>query len=228
MGRFYSASSMLEGFQAPAGSSSPTFVSATGYETGIVTVASWTPFTGLDLSNCDLAVFILSRDGGVLSSGDSTASSGWQVNEDATSGGEVTSTVFYKVDPTASEELAITFDALGEQASGILVRVNGANTFASSSPATGSSTNADPAILEEFDPPVSALVIAVASWDNVITPSAAPSGYGNLTTQAASGAFGASTAIATKTIAALVSEDPAAFTSGAEQWAAWALGCYQS
>lgn len=211
---------------AAGGGGGPSFVSATGYVTGTSDVGSWTPFTGLDLSNCDMAVFILSRDGGVLTTGDTTASSGWaRLNYSTSSGGAITSAIFYKVAPTASEELAITFDAAGEQASGILIRANGVDA-AESAGDQGDSTNAAPPTLEEFDPPLDALAIAAATWDSVITASAGPSGYSNLTTQAASGVLGASTAIATKLIPALVAETPGAFTSDTEQWVAWTIALY--
>jgi hypothetical protein len=207
----------------------PTFVSSTAYVTAAANAANWTPFSALDLSNCAMAVFVVAVDGGTGNV--TTASSGWLGIGTVMAGVIVKSNIFYKVGPTASETLLIDFDdtdATTEQGSGILIRLNGANSIITGSTSNGiGSTNADPpskdagAVRNHF-------WIAAAAWDGIITASAAPSTYTNLATQAASGASGASSAIATKSIDSSQVEDPGAFTSTTEQWIAWTIATYQT
>jgi len=210
----------------------PTFVSATPYVTGTSDATTWTPFTGLDMSDCAMAIVVIAKDG--TGNGEITvaagSTAGWTAfGTTQTSTAAVASRLFYRLAPTSSETLVIDWGSGSEtqQGSCIMVRLNGADTISSAGVATGSSIDANPPS-RNSGTVRNYLWLAGAAWDAIITPSAGPSTYDNFTVQAASGANGASCAIATKSIDASQTEDPGAFTSDTEQWVAWTIPVYKA
>lgn len=200
----------------------PTFLSATGYTGPASDATSWTPFTGLDISNCQMAVFVCSVDSNPTLS---TASSGWNALA-SNAGLSVTQRVFYKVSPTASETLAIAASVGSQQFSGVLIRIlNGANI-------SGTFSNSGNTAAADIDPPSHNagasrphLWIACGSWDGVVVASVEPSGFINLSSAASSGANGAGTSIATRE-ETIQTKDPGVFTSASEQYGVGTLAVW--
>ncbi len=204
----------------------PSFVSATGYNGPNSNLNSWTPFTALDLSDCSIALFCFSSDAGTNPVVDGASTAGWTKYSHTGGGTSVTGALFYKIAPTSSETLVISTSPVNETFSGILVRAaNAANLSATSTHTnTTASANADPPS-HDAGAVRDHLWIAFGSWDDisaVAAPTAAPSGYGNLTTRTG---FGVSSGIATKELNAQT-EDPGAFTSASEQWVTYTIALY--
>lgn len=162
----------------------------------------------------NLLVAIFSTDG----SPQLSASAGWSRIDIESQGAIVKSAVYFKY-ATGSDALTITTDTV-EQSSHIVYELNNAAPPIAES-ISGNSTNADPPVCSGVGS-ADYLVIATCAHDSTIVASAAPSGYGSLTTQAAAGTGGASVSTAHKTVTAS-SEDPGAFTSTSEQWVAFTL-----
>lgn len=204
------------------GGPNPTYVSSTGFVGSTSNATSWTPFSALDLSNCNLAVLIVSSDGGPTLT---TASSGWVKLNQTNATTTPAAVVFYKLSPTSSETFLLASTAT-EQYSAVLVRVNNATNISGTGLGASASANANPPS-HNAGAGRNHLWIAAGSWDDIITASAAPAGYSNLTTAVAAGTAGASTAVATKFLNAQT-EDPGAFTSASETWVAYTLSIWNA
>lgn len=109
-----------------------------------------------------------------------------------------------------------------EQSSHICVRVTGHGGAVFIASTTGNSTNANSPNAAITGAAQDLLCIAAACFDSTITASAAPAGYGTLTSQAG-GSAGASVSIADKSSLVATSDDPATFTSATGPWAAYTI-----
>jgi hypothetical protein len=109
-----------------------------------------------------------------------------------------------------------------EQCSHFAIRISGHASAVALASANGSSTNADPPNVAITGAAQDVLFIAASCQDAQVVASAAPTGYANLTTKAATNIAGASISIADKTANAN-SDNPGAFTTATEQWVAWAI-----
>lgn len=204
------------------GGPNPTHVSSTGFASPASNATSWTPFTALDLSNCNLAVLVISSDGTPTLT---TSSSGWVKLGQTSASASPTTAIFYKLSPTASETFALASSG-SEQYSAVLVRVNNTTNISGTGVGAAASANADPPS-HNAGAARNHLWIAVGGWDDIITASGAPSGYSNLTTATAAGASGASSAAATKFLNAQT-EDPGGFTSASETWVTYTLSIWNA
>jgi hypothetical protein len=165
----------------------------------------------------DLLLCIFSSDGNPTVSIGSGA--GWVLLDQGVYGLTVTSAVLYKV-ATGSDALTVDTTA-SEESSHIVLRIRDGGIPTTAASASGASTNANPPS-HTASRPANYLWVSAASWDDIITPSAAPANYSNLTTKAATNAAGASTATAERLLYA-TTENPGAFTSVSEQWVAWTI-----
>ena len=94
----------------------------------------------------------------------------------------------------------------------------------------GSSTNSDPAAVTNSSGAAQDVTVFVSrGGDSTVVASAAPTSYGNLSTQAGGGSNGASSNGADRqiNIANAGTENPGVFTSASEQWACWTVGLYE-
>lgn len=148
-----------------------------------------------------------------------TASAGWDKLGQASYSTTVTGAVFWKV-ATGSDALTVTTSA-SEIATAIVYRLSAGWGLVGAS-ANGSSVNADPPPLTPAGGAGDYLWLAGHCSDSTVVASAAPSGYGSLTTRVAASTGGASISAATKA-ATTASENPGAFTTASEQWVAWTL-----
>lgn len=120
-----------------------------------------------------------------------------------------------------------------EQSSHVCFRITGFDPIVPIKVSTGAentNTNADPDALQGDYGARDYLWIAVAGHDSTVVASGAPADFGNLLTQAAASTAGASTSTARREYNTANSYDPGAFTSSAEDWAAYTiivnpLGC---
>lgn len=173
----------------------------------------------------DLIVVVFSADQNpTVDVNTSVSGNNWRKLGQASQGSDVTGAIFWKI-AEGSDALTVT-TSNNQQSTHICFRITGvminATDFSGTS-ATGSSTNANPPSHTPPNGTQNYLVIATHSSDAQVVASAAPSGYGNLTTQTATGSNGASTSVADRTAASISSEDPGVFTTANEQWVAWTL-----
>ena len=161
-----------------------------------------------------LLLAVISADGSPTLS---TSSTGWRKMGQASNGANVTQSVFIKDKATGSDALVISSTA-SEQYSAEVFCIDAGNIPGLSIEfANGNSTNSNPPSVT-ISPTQDVLWIATRSGDAQVVATVAPSGYGNLTSQAGGGANGASTNTAELSVNADVTEDPGTFTSATEQW----------
>ena len=218
----------------------PALVSQTSYAPASSTTV-WTVFSGLDLSDCDLAVVVtlnLSQNRRMVVETGSTA--GWSVDANLASlvfGIAAVGSVnmFSRVAPSASEQLVVRNmpntgapdSALANMAA-ILFRISNANT-ATWTPVNGPSSNNNAANPPAHDTGAirDALWIAAMGINRTTLPTAYPAGYSNTITKAVSS--GAAGSIAAASLAKNAqTEDPGTFTNPSARWGAGTIACYQS
>jgi hypothetical protein len=208
---------------------SPSFVSATAIPDGGAGADTFTPFTALDLTNCDLAlVWVFTTDNITLA----TASTGWaklgqaNIPSNPIGGTNGRFALFWKAEPGAAEEFVVTGGSGGTARWGaILERVAAADTVTwttNSASTFDTAPNPPPHDAGAVRPTLWTAGVACAALD----VTAAPSGYGNLTIQPGQGGTTYSAAIATLA-SEEQSQDPGAFTTAAATRRATATAaCY--
>lgn len=163
----------------------------------------------------DIIVVLFSTDGNPLV----TQSGGWTRFIQETNGNVVKGQVWYKRATSTSESLTLTTDT-GEQSSHMVYQLR------NSTPPMGTARNGNSinSTIAPLDTGTSREYLWIVSrhGDSTVTASAAPTGYGDLDSQAAAGTGGASTSSAYKTATAS-SDSPDAFTSTTENWATFIL-----
>ena len=221
----------------------PALVSQTSYVPASSTT-TWTVFSGLDLSDCDLAVVVTLVMGTDRTMGVETGTTaGWAV--DAGRAGLTSNpntlgrvNMFSRVAPSASEQLVVrnlpqtgSADSALSNMAAILFRINNANT-ATWTTANGPNFNSRP-----VNPPAhntgairDALWIAVMGINSATLPTAYPAGYSNTIAKVvSSGAAGNLAAVSLAKNAQ--TEDPGTFTTlfaSTARWGAGTIACYQS
>lgn len=221
----------------------PALVSQTSYVPASSTT-TWTVFSGLDLSDCDLAVVVTLVMGTDRTMGVETGTTaGWAV--DAGRAGLTSNpntlgrvNMFSRVAPSASEQLVVrnlpqtgSADSALSNMAAILFRINNANT-ATWTTANGPNFNSRP-----VNPPAhntgairDALWIAAMGVNIATLPFAYPAGYSNTIYKAVSSAEEGSIAAASLAKNAQT-EDPGIFTipvGFSARWGAGTIACYQS
>lgn len=196
----------------------PSVVSTTAYESGAVAVSSWTPFTALDLSDCAFAIFVMSTDGASVGA---TTSSGWVRFPRAGTRGPAA--VFYKVNPTNNETLAIT-GLVSADASGVLFRCNGVTTYGDDSASSNAaSTNPNPTQI--LDGTVREYLVLTTCHTLGGVPSAGPSGYSGFVASSVTTPLRSAGAYKVPSQGGL-SEDPGAFTATIGAWRCFTIYLY--
>lgn len=152
-------------------------------------------------------------------------SNGWRYRNSGVNGTAVTGVLLYKerAEGGSADNLTVTASN-AQQYSAWLACIdagNFPNIFCTDT--NGSSTNSNPPIAN-WGSSKEVLIIVARMGDAAVVATAAPSGYSGLASQAG-GANGASISIATKTETD-DDEDPGAFTSATEQWAAFTLAIW--
>lgn len=172
----------------------------------------------------ELLLVVFSVDGApIVSVGSGT---GWNFLGQRSNGTTVTGAVFWKI-ATGSDALTVS-TSVAEQSSHVSFRISGVKKpgAVSGTGSDGSSTNSDPA--SHTMPGTDnrgRLWIATRSGDAQVVATAAPSGYSNLQSIAATGSGGASTNTAEKETTGTTNvEDPGTFTSTTEQWVCFTIG----
>lgn len=211
----------------------PALVSQTAFGPGAATT-SWTVFSGLDLSDCSLAVVIgmvLGTNltvllGGATSAGWTLASGDARLFSGINSVGRLR--VVTKAAPTASETVVLAPTSSANMAA-ILLRVSNANTvsIAYVNGPNSNSTAADPPSVTLTDVH-DTLWIAAMGLGSATAPSDYPAGYSNGVARAVSSAAAGGMALASKVALGALSENPGAFTNASARWGALTIGCYQA
>jgi prepilin-type N-terminal cleavage/methylation domain-containing protein len=163
----------------------------------------------------DLLICIFSVDGAPTC----TASSGWTILGQASNVAVVTQAIFYKV-AAGGDTLTITTSA-AEQSSHIVLRIAGAGSTITGTPANGSSTNSNPPS-HNAGSSQKYLWVATRGGDSTTVPTAIPTNYSSGTHYAAAGTGGASTSTATRQYE-IQTEDPGTWTVATEEWVCWTL-----
>jgi hypothetical protein len=163
----------------------------------------------------DLLICIFSVDGAPTC----TASSGWTKLGQASNVAVVTQAIFYKV-AAGGDTLTITTSA-AEQSSHIVLRIAGAGSTITGTPANGSSTNSNPPS-HNAGSSQKYLWVATRGGDSTTVPTAIPTNYSSGTHYAAAGTGGASTSTATRQYE-IQTEDPGTWTVATEEWVCWTL-----
>jgi len=169
--------------------------------------------TGITAGN--LLICIFSVDGAPTF----TASSGWTQLGQARYSTVVTQAIFYKV-AVGGDTLTIT-TSVAEQSSHIVLRIAGAGSTITGTPANGSSTNSNPPS-HNAGSSQKYLWVATRGGDSTIVPTAIPTNYSSWTQYAAAGTGGASTSTATRQYE-ITTEDPGTWTVATEEWVCWTL-----
>lgn len=226
----FSPGACSEGLRGYVPPSPPALVSQTAFDPGAATT-SWTVFSGLDLSDCSLAIVV----GMVLGTNqtlilDGASSAGWTLRSgDARLISGINSAgrlrVFTQAAPTSSETLVMAPTSSANMAA-ILVRVNNASTvtLAYVNGPNSNSTAADP---PSVTLPLTrdALWIAAMGLGAAAAPSGYPAGYSNGIARAVSAAAAGGVALASKAALSATSEDPGVFTNASARWGALTIGC---
>lgn len=148
----------------------PEIISTSFFEASIG--SSFTPFSNLDLSDCDMAVIMTATSG--ANPPLSTGSTGWSaLNTTATDGFFATSRVFYKLNPTADETLLITAGTGAPRWAARLLRLNNASNIAGSGAAN---LTGDPPSVD-IGAELIMLTFAFASCNGTTDYTAGPAGY---------------------------------------------------
>lgn len=169
--------------------------------------------TGITAGN--LLICIFSVDGAPTC----TASSGWTKLGQASYSTVVTQAIFYKV-AAGGDTLTITTSVV-EQSSHIVLRIAGAGSTITGTPANGSSTNSNPPSYNAGSSK-KYLWVATRGGDSTIVPTYIPTNYSSGTQYAAAGTGGASTSTAARQYE-IQTEDPGTWTVATEEWVCWTL-----
>lgn len=145
--------------------------------------------------------------------------SNWNRLGQVSQGTAVTHDVFWKVGE-ASNLLTLTTSS-SEQHTYISYRITGGLSVSGSS-SVGTTANSDPANHAPSGGLDDYLWLVTRAGDAQVVASVEPSGYGNMLTQTASAAAGASTNTAYKTLQAS-SDNPGAWTVAAEDWVCYTI-----
>lgn len=214
-------------FSAPA--AAPVVVGTNPFTSGAAS-SSWTPFSGLDLADCDIAaalVFVrtstvnpgISIDGGGSSAGWSALGSETYFGGNIGGYGSAVR-IFAKDHPTNSETLALT-SVLNSNWGCLVYRIAGAATSAQAG-VSGTSGNANPPNLDNGASHPT-LWLALAAIASGTAPTALPAGYGNAVSLSNS-------TLATIQVCDLTntaqSEDPGAFANASARWGAKTIAFY--
>lgn len=215
-------------------------VSGTGNSTSYTPTWTWVTNTAVSSGVFSQWIAIISSDGGTASAQLSTTSTGWIEIGELTDGTSAITGAIYRYESTAafatSAAPALQIDSTAtEQYSAILLAfvpatANFVIALLTSTSSSGSSTNPNPALVTNNTGASRDLtVVAGVSVDSTTTPSAAPTNYANLQTQAGGGTNGATSGSAERqiTVASASTEDPGVFTMATDQWVCWTLGVYE-
>lgn len=191
----------------------------------LINTATSSPVINLGSPNAgDMLVVVVAIDNATVPIVDHAYSGGqWLILGAAVSSSAVTGILLAKIaEGGGADALRLQLDTI-EDGSAMCIRVTGHGSAIFSALTQASSTNADPPNVSITGSAQDLLLITAACWDSNITASAAPSGYGNLTSQASGGVSGASVGVADRAASASTGENPGAFTSSTEQWVAFSI-----
>lgn len=167
----------------------------------------------------------------------SSATPGWILVDQRAVTTQVAGAVFVyeaAADNAAIPDLVVASDTAQQFSARMLWVRSSTGVLAHFEASTGGSaavTPDPPAVINSTGATQDCLVVAGYNGDGTPQPSAAPSGYANLGTQAAGGANGATTSTAEKnvTLAAGAAENPGvfAFPGALDQWDAFTIAIYE-
>lgn len=152
----------------------PTLVSQTVYTTGGGT--TWTPFSNLACTPGDLFVFFCMRQQWAWGA----VPSGWTEAFKVTSGGLFTHNAVYRFATSTSESLTFTQGTFSYPSQGVLMRITGAASVTGAVSGSGFTTGDPPVISKGVADDYLWLVTRAAGTAQ--TPTAPPSGYGEMLT----------------------------------------------
>lgn len=220
----------------------PAIISETDYSLGQAGTGagSFTPFTGLDLSSADLALFIAVAQGtsapSVISVG-AGSTSGWTAL-DSTRGllGNISAAggfarVFRRTSPSASETLELSGSATPQPSwRGVLLLFSDANAVAIAGVNRASGTNPNPPAID-MGAPHDALVLPALLTSAAGMPSLAPTDYTNLRSYSCQPPTGQNTGegrivLCERSLTAQT-EDPGAYTAASAYRCMFTVGVYK-